>query len=341
MRAGHRAGFRVVVYRGDLDEIADWAAAHPHSETGGDLFGFFTHGGNPAVQLTLGPGPRSRHEEAAFFQDVEYLRTRGARLQEAHGLQHIGDWHSHHRFSLDEPSGGDIATVHRTLETNGFTRFAVCIANVRPASGHGGGDPRRAYNGGVSRQPRRTGTDLLVTVNAYLFRAGDPRFERGRFVVLPGESPIAASARQDGILGPPARRGTAWYVEEVGRAQVLTIAAGWHTGEWGAAFLRELDALLRASFEECRLLMVRGTQLAYEFGAGGVRCRIVFPAGFPGARAEVTVGNRRYRVDVGADTPSRFHAAVLGLLAAPTGPLLAVAGEGDDDGLVGRAGLAP
>ena len=334
-----------MIYERDLDEIAERTAAHPYGETGGDLFGFFTHGGNPAVQLTLGPGPRARHEEAAFFQDVDHLRTRGAMLQAAYGLQHIGDWHSHHRFALDGPSEGDVATVHRTLERNGLDRFVVCIANLRTGPERAGDPSRRAHGGAPRAQPASTaqpartaqpaGTGrsnpVLVTINAYLFRAGEPRAERGRFVVLPGESPIAAAARHDGVLGPPARRGTPWYVQEVGRGQVLTIAAGWHSGEWGTAYLRELDALLRRSYEDCRLLMVRGTDLTYEFTAGRRRCRIVFPPAFPSARAELTVGDVTRHMPGGSDTPRDFHAAVAEMLAR----------EEDGDGVVDGAGLAP
>jgi hypothetical protein len=322
-RPATRPGFRVQIYQGDLDDIADRVAGYPHAETGGNLFGFWTHTGNPAVQLVLGPGPRSRHESAAFFQDVDHLRTHGASLRDAYGLQHVGDWHSHHRFDLSEPSGGDAASVHRTLSSTGFARFLLCVANIRPAAPRTGGGPRRPTNGGASRDRRRPGADLLVTVSAYLFRAGHPPFERGRFVVLPGESPIVAAARRDSILGTPARRGTAWYVEEVGHAEVRTIAAGWHTGDWGGSFLRRLDELLRGAFGDCRLLLAPGGELSYEFVAGGVRGRLVFPPAFPQARAELCVGRGRWTVETGGDTADDFHDAVRALLDG-----YAVAGPG-------------
>lgn len=302
------------VYRADLDNIADWVAAYPYAETGGNLFGFWTHTGNPAVQLVLGPGPRSRHESAAFFQDTDHLRTHGTLVRDAYGLQHVGDWHSHHRFGLSEPSAGDAATVHRTLESTGFARFLLCVANIRPAAPRTGGDPRRPIIGGASRDHHRPGTDVLVTISAYLFRAGHPSFQRGRFVVLPGESPIVAAARRDSILGPPARRGTAWYVEEVGTAQVRTIAAGWHTGDWGGSFLRRLDELLRGSYGECRLLLGAGGEVTYEFVSGTLRGRLVFPPTFPGARAELCVGRGRWTVETEGDSADDFHAATRVLL---------------------------
>src|SRR5262249_46028940 len=49
--------FKLLAYEGELDQIAGWASASPDLETGGDLFGFWTHGGAPTVEFVLGPGP--------------------------------------------------------------------------------------------------------------------------------------------------------------------------------------------------------------------------------------------------------------------------------------------
>ncbi|GHJ47574.1 hypothetical protein Cs7R123_49160 [Catellatospora sp. TT07R-123] len=281
--------FRVMVYESDLDDIANWVLDYPERETGGDLFGFWTHSGSPAVQLTLGPGPRARHDQAAFFQDVDYLGERGRALQRQHGLQHIGDWHSHHQMGLTQPSGGDAATVYRTLEANRFRRFLVCIANIRS------GDDR-TYRGG---RP-------VVTLRAYLFENGRREFPEGKFVVLPGESPMAASARTERILPRRRQPSATWHVDradrvagQAGGGASRAVPTGWHTSSWGTQFLRRFDELIRQDFASCKLVMTLDSRLQYQFAAGSLSGELTFPTDFPHGAVRLCAGG----VDVELDLP--------------------------------------
>ncbi|MBB5868701.1 hypothetical protein F4553_002080 [Allocatelliglobosispora scoriae] len=313
--------FRVMVYEQDLEEIADWVLEYPDRETGGDLFGFWTHSGSPAVQLTLGPGPQARHETAAFFQDVRYLSERGRALQARHGLQHIGDWHSHHGLNLAEPSGGDASTVYRTLQANGFQRFLVCIANIRVDEV---GARRRVSRPEVRGPVRRqAGNDLVVTLHAYLFDRDRRGFSAGQFVVLPGESPIAASARRDRIIADPAGAGSAWHVERAdhragqsGGTAARRVPDGWHASPWGSSFLRVFDAELRRCFPDSRLVLT-GLSLTYHLTAGDEAWELSFPLDFPTSPARLRAGGADLVVDCGGDnSPRRCLAVVSELLSS-------------------------
>ena len=101
-------------------------------ETGGDLFGLWKNENEVVVQLVTGPGKHCRRTTTAFFQDPTYLSSVGEFLTSAKGLCNIGEWHSHHRLNLPEPSGGDKATVWRNMPSCGLKRFLLIIATITP-----------------------------------------------------------------------------------------------------------------------------------------------------------------------------------------------------------------
>jgi hypothetical protein len=263
--------FTVSIHQSEVERIAQWVADYPDCETGGNLFGFWTHVGSPAVQLTLGPGPRADHQVAAFFQDVDHLQTQGRKAQELYGLQHIGDWHSHHRLGLAEPSSGDVSTTRRTLENNGFDRFVIFIANI-------GGD----NGGGRWRRQRDSGGH--VRLNAFLFERGRPTFRRGRFLVLPDESPTAHSAAQRGISEPlpPGSVSIQLPLATQAPGRSAPRIQGWYSRPDGTDFLRAVDAACRAQFTDCRILVTADHGLLrYEFATRAANWALVFPADFP------------------------------------------------------------
>ena len=113
-----------------MRQIAHYTALYPGLETGGNLFGYWTNHGAPVVHLATGPGPNARHEATAFFQDERFLLECGDSLFRRFALQHVGEWHSHHRIGLREPSGGDVATVHSGMRQHRLDRFLLVIANI-------------------------------------------------------------------------------------------------------------------------------------------------------------------------------------------------------------------
>ncbi len=121
---------KVIIYESELEKMAQFASLYENIETGGDFFGFWTHSGAPVVQLALGPGAKCRRTSTSFFQDVGYLKRVHAHLYARHGLQNIGEWHSHHKLGLDRPSRGDEATLRKGLHSHGLDKFMLMIATL-------------------------------------------------------------------------------------------------------------------------------------------------------------------------------------------------------------------
>jgi hypothetical protein len=157
---------KVLVYEAEARRVANLTLQYPHVETGGSLFGYWTHTGSPVVSFVSGPGVASRHAHASFYQDERYLYDLGTELYDRHALQHVGEWHSHHQLGLNEPSGGDIATVRSGMRQKGWPRFLLLIATI---------------------DNQQSGT---VFENYYLFSSLEGPPEPLRIITLPGSSPL-------------------------------------------------------------------------------------------------------------------------------------------------------
>lgn len=117
---------KAVIYASELEYIAKCIQDYPNIETGGQLYGAWTASGAPRVIYVIGPGPRANHQQAFFNQDVEYLENIGAKLKE-YGLQHIGEWHSHHHLGLPHPSGHDAQTMQNGINQLNLNRLLLCV----------------------------------------------------------------------------------------------------------------------------------------------------------------------------------------------------------------------
>ena len=120
---------RAIIYQSELDFISRCILDYPDIETGGELFGFWTQMGTPVVLYAVGPGPNAKHHLTSFIQDCEYVDNVEVDLCNITGLQHIGQWHSHHKLSLAHPSGGDVASMMKGVGLHGFPRMLLCIGN--------------------------------------------------------------------------------------------------------------------------------------------------------------------------------------------------------------------
>ena len=90
-------GQNVLIYREEAHRIAILTLQYPNIETGGSLFGYWTHSGSPIISFAGGPGHGSRHDKWSFCQNETYRLNLGTELYDKHGLQHVGEWNSHHQ----------------------------------------------------------------------------------------------------------------------------------------------------------------------------------------------------------------------------------------------------
>ena len=121
------ASREVIAYQSELDYLSRCILDYPNIETGGQLFGFYAAKGTPVVCYAIGPGLRADHQTTFFYQDLHYLQTIGEILTREYGLQHIGEWHSHHQLGLDRPSGYDTQTMHHSIDGLHLGQFLLCI----------------------------------------------------------------------------------------------------------------------------------------------------------------------------------------------------------------------
>ena len=120
----------VIVYQSELDYISRCILDYPNIETGGQLFGFYASKRTPVVCYSIGPGLNANHQTTFFNQDLNYLQTVGDILTQEFGLQHIGEWHSHHQLRLDYPSGYDMQTMHHSIDSLHLGQFLLCIGTT-------------------------------------------------------------------------------------------------------------------------------------------------------------------------------------------------------------------
>lgn len=120
---------KALIYASELQYIARCIQDYPNIETGGQLYGAWTASGAPRVIYVIGPGPLANHQSAFFNQDVQYLKSIGAKLKE-YGLQHIGEWHSHHKLGLPRPSGHDAQTMQNSIDQLNLNRMLLCIGSI-------------------------------------------------------------------------------------------------------------------------------------------------------------------------------------------------------------------
>lgn len=181
------------LFQTDLDRISTEVLAHPDQETGGSLYGAWSHTGKPLVYVATGPGPGARHGPASFYPCDQHMARTGRRLFDQAGLQHIGEWHSHHRLGLAQPSTGDVHTVWRGMDAHRLPRFVLGIANIE----------------GSQYSPR-------VPVRFWLFDAETRSASELDVEHWPGESPLFRADRELAhawTLGPSSHRGRGrWQV---------------------------------------------------------------------------------------------------------------------------------
>lgn len=157
--------FKVFMYESELKFLKWLVMQKPKIETGGDLFGLWQDKDTAVVQFILGPGQNCSRTKHSFHQDVEYLANGGQYLTSHEGLCNIGEWHSHHRIGLREPSGGDKNTVWQNLPSVSGGRFLLFIANIEVSF-----------------------SETSVAVHCFLFNSETNQMSRGKLSPLPAST---------------------------------------------------------------------------------------------------------------------------------------------------------
>lgn len=152
-----------IIYKSEFDYISRCILDFTNIETGGQLFGFWTAEGVPVVLYAIGPGHHANHQSVFFNQDVDYLTRVGRPIVEHFGLQHIGEWHSHHQLGLAQPSTHDAHTMQSTIEEKHLGRFLLCIGNC---------------------------TNTSSTLNAFNFTEYSPKFVKAQWCIKDIDSPF-------------------------------------------------------------------------------------------------------------------------------------------------------
>ncbi len=168
----------VRVYASELDVLVDEMHRHRNVETGGDLFGLWSHGDVPTVFLASRPGEAAVRQRLSFQQDVQSHRATEQAVWQTFGVQCIGMWHSHHSIGLEVLSRGDLGRTMRYARRSNRSRFVDLL-----------GFHRDHWH-----------------VRPFVYRdAGLGRTRATRLEVLPGISPLRAAL--DGSIaslkGPP------------------------------------------------------------------------------------------------------------------------------------------
>ena len=218
----------VRIYEDDVERIAEETSRWPDRETGGELYGYWDNRGVAIGHVVTGPGPNAVHERAHFAQDVEFLVSTHAALNERHGLDLIGRWHSHHRLGLERPSGGDEKSLASLMTRNRIQHMVEIIVTVDDSScscpGSSGDSPhvlRLSAKQECEDQHDRSGSGVpAFKLNAYLYSAGKLSYVPCAIALLSGASPLhtslipgtteldergAMDGRSDSSVGIPSR----------------------------------------------------------------------------------------------------------------------------------------
>lgn len=160
----------------EIEYLSRYILDYPEIETGGQLFGYWTFDGKPVVLFVLGPGPKAGHYNTFFMQDIDYLCECARILKQIYGLDHIGEWHSHHQLGLSRPSGHDANNIATNMRKLGYEKFLLCIGNCTFSSS---------------------------TINAYMFYSNKEEFEHIPWVVKNISSPFRKITFKENIFSEP------------------------------------------------------------------------------------------------------------------------------------------
>jgi hypothetical protein len=209
----------VTLFADDLCYMAGDAYRWGHVETGGGLYGLWSHAGRPVILLATPAGPGACNESAHFAQDADHLTQISQVLQDRFAIQYVGNWHSHHSLGLDQPSLGDMQQIHRVAAKNNIPKLIQLVLTRAeeatwqlPWSGRrsaGRAPTQQVTSDAVETatrdpvQEREHGSGPRITVGAFIYAdASRGPCVRCPVKVLPGPNPVRAALVGSTLLRP-------------------------------------------------------------------------------------------------------------------------------------------
>ena len=179
----------VNIFESEIRAIRDIALAKERLETGGDLYGLFSHAGRPVIYFASPPGPKAVHGYAHFQQDVKYLKKTARSLRRDFRIQFEGNYHSHQHLGLKSLSQVDLESTYSLAEKNGFRHFCQLLVTFDDP---GEGSPPDSKSGLITSWTDRAGGTLpkrfIVRVRAFYYHDG--QMVACPLKIIPGVSPI-------------------------------------------------------------------------------------------------------------------------------------------------------
>lgn len=212
---------RIWIFESEIRAIAE-ETLRWDTETGGDLFGYWSD--EPTILLATRLGPSSQRGLTECRFDLPYLEQIGTTLAVDWGLRYFGDWHSHGRSDVTFPSRTDRNRIGHLIQRNCFERLIEFIAT----------------------KPLTPSMEREIAIHGYDFPLATWYSPSAvEVVIVPGVSPVREilSAREEFT---PCQDWLAW------RAAPLSIISGVQhspTGETEIAHCRR-DAVARRAMSQ-------------------------------------------------------------------------------------------
>lgn len=168
----------VLTNQEEMDMLSRYILDYKDIETGGQLFGYWTFDGKPVVLYVLGPGPKAGHYSSFFMQDIDYLRKCARILKNNYGLDHVGEWHSHHQLGLDHPSGHDARNISSNMRSLGYKKFLLCIATCNSSQS---------------------------SINAFMFDSNKSQYEQVPWLIKKTDSPYRKIINSNEFILPSSK----------------------------------------------------------------------------------------------------------------------------------------
>ena len=115
--------YYIDIFESEIRFMAHQAYSCGNLETGGELFGLFSHNRRPVIMLATPAGGKSIKNIASFQQDYQFFNKITKILQNKYGLQYLANFHSHHSLDFKTLSRLDIENLNSIAKKNNLSKL--------------------------------------------------------------------------------------------------------------------------------------------------------------------------------------------------------------------------